>query len=400
MGSTLSIWLAEAGFSKQVIGVFALFGLPFTMKILWTPLIDHYSWPFCSNSRRKSWVLFALLTMASIIFAMSFIDPEKAPWQLAMCISLLSLFTGCLYIAGIAYELESLENRVYSLGSAFVNTGYRLGLLCAGGGALYFSSLWGWAWMFRMLAALLFCGGLLISYLPEPYRSAQILEEKKHLFAKYSSSWNGFWNEVIVEPCRLFFQKSHWPALLALILMFKMGDHLVKSMEGPFYLSLGFVKSELATASKIWGMAATVCGAFLAGFFLRGKNPFICLGVVSCLHACSLSCYYLMCFVGKSLPALYATTAAEHLTAGMAITSFICFLWSLCDKRYAAVQYALMWSLFSFKADMVACCGGFLAAHVSWPSFFLIVTAFGISTALGICLIVSRMNRATESLVQ
>lgn len=382
MGSTLSIWLTEQGFEKDTIGLFALLAIPMSFKILWTPFIDRFTLPFFKGNERKGWVLFSLTGMTLSLLAISFINPAEFPWHLAGCIVILSIFTACLYMSGIAYELESLEVERYPMGSANVNTGYRIGLLCSGGGVLFLSSLWDWAITFQCIALLLVLGALLILFLPEPFKSKEILEKRKVQISQYPTPSSWFWNEMVAHPCKAFFRKPDWFLIFVLLLLFKVGDELSKCMEGPFYLSLGFTKADLAAAAKTWGMATTLLGAFTGVVFSRSKDLLITIIGLSCLHASTLFCYYAMAVMGKSMSALYITVALEHFTGGLLMTPFIAFLWKCCDKGYAPIQYALFWSIISFKTDLMACFGGFLATRVEWDTFFLIIAGIGITAAL------------------
>lgn len=376
-GSVLSIWLVESGFDRTTIGLFALLAIPFSFKILWKPIVDHFSFPLFSDQPRKGWLLFSLCGISAVFLCISFIDPSISPWELAACFCVLSFFTGCLYIVGLSYELESLDEKLYSMGSACAVTGYRLGLLFAGAGALYFSAVWDWSWMFRLMAGLLLLGGIMILMQPEPYKSKEVLAARKNQLSLYNSSMQLFLHEILLQPCRAFFKNSHWKAILFLLITFKLGDQVVKSMEGPFYLSLGYSKTTLATASKIWGMAASISGAFLAGWYLKGKEPFLALAKAGFIHSCSLICYYVLAISGKSLIGLYMTVAIENFTGGIAMTAFIHFLWRVSDKRHAAIQYALLWSVFSFKGDILASIGGILASWMAWDIFFLVVATGG-----------------------
>lgn len=380
LGSTLSIWLSELGFEKNTIGLFALLAIPLSFKLLWMPLIERFS--FIPGNQRKGWVFFGLSGMALSMLGISFIDPVLSPWKLAAWLATLSSFTGCLYMAGIAYELESLKEEWYPMGSANVFAGYRIGLLCAGGGALYLSSLLDWPSVFQCLAFLLMVGAVFILFLPEPFKSKEVIQAKRVQFSKYSSPFHWFWKETLLKPCKSFFKNPEWMLVLVFLILFKVGDELFKCMEGPFYLSLGFDKTDLATAAKTWGMASALCGAYLGGIYLKAHDSYRMLVKLGCLHASTLFCYYLMTIIGKSLPALYVTVALEHLTGGLLMTAFVTLLWKSCDKEYAAIQYALFWSVISFKTDVMACIGGFLAAHLDWGSFFLLVASLGVSGAL------------------
>jgi PAT family beta-lactamase induction signal transducer AmpG len=394
LGSNLSIWLTESGYEKSTIGLFALVGLPFSFNILWSPLMDQITLPFLSHSPRKGWLVFALSGMIASLLFLSCIDPAANPWGLASSLFLLSTFAGCLYIIGLKVELESVDEARYSIGSACVITGYRTGLLCAGGGALYLAFFYSWSWMFFVLAMLLCLGCIGILLQPEPYKSKASLAAKREQFSQYSSFLKGFWQEIIHQPCREFFQRNNWLTLLLLVVVFKAGDQLAKVMEGPFYLYLGFDKAELAFASKMCGFAATVLGAFVTGLFLKDKDPFLSLGLIGTLHAMSLSGYSLLAIFGKSHFLLYLTTAVSNFTGGMAMAAFIFFLWRICSKKYAAVQYALLWSLFSFKADIIACIGGIIAATCSWDLFFLTVTSIGIASSLLIWYLLLRSSHS------
>lgn len=373
MGKTLTIWLAEENFSKESIGLFSLLSLPISLKILWTPIIDHIKLPFSTDCERKYWLLFAIGAITLSLLAISFVSVHGQIWSFAIAICFLAIFTGCLYVAGIAYELESLDASRYGSGSAYVNTGYRLGLLCGGAGSLYLSALFDWSTTYKIMAFLLALGSLIIVFLPEPHLSKKILQEKKQKIANYSSVWMHFWSETIVQPIRSFFQKSEWKTILLIILTFKIGDELAKSMEGPFYLSLGYSKTDLATAAKLWGMAATISGALLIAPFLKNRNHFISTCFLALFHSSTLLCYYFLAIYGKSIPLLFTFVAIENFTLGMAMTAFIAFLWKVCDRQYAVVQYTLFWSVFFFKADLLGCVGGFLASQMNWETYFLAI---------------------------
>ena len=382
MGSTLSIWLSELGYDKGTIGLFALMAIPLSLKVLWTPFIDRFALPFFKDNQRKGWIIFSLLGMVLCLLGMSVIDPVRSPWQLALCVGVLSLFTCCLYMAGISYELESLEKERYPMGSAHLISGYRIGLLCAGGGALYLSSIWDWQTTFRCAALLPGFGAILILFLPEPYKSKEVIESKRAQIAQYSSLFSWFWKEIVWMPCKAIFQKCEWQQIFMMLLLFKVGDELSKSMEGPFYLSLGFNKAELAMAAKTWGMVATILGAFCGGMFMKGKGSLATLAKTGCLHASTLYCFPVMALTGKSMAALYLTVAAEHFSAGLLMTAFIAYLWKSCDKNYASMQYTLFWSVVSFKTDVMACLGGLMASYMEWSTFFLVVATLGMVSAV------------------
>ena len=248
-GSVLSIWLAEVGMNKATIALFALLSIPFSLRIFFAPLVDYFSWPGCSLLQRKSWVLFALVGMMFSLFVMTLSDPSISLIPLVLGLLLLSLFSGCFYIAGLSYELESQEITSYSVGSAFILIGYRFGLLFGGAGALYGSVFFGWNYVLYGMMMLLMIGAIAIVLGPEPYKSKGVIADKKQKLAQYPSLFRGFIQEVIVEPTKDSFERSNWKFVLLLLLTFKLGDQLIHGMVGPFYLSLGFSKIDVANGS-------------------------------------------------------------------------------------------------------------------------------------------------------
>lgn len=396
VGSVLSIWLNEYGFDRQWIGLSALLAIPFCFKIFWTPLVDHITFSWMRGRERKSYMIFSLLMMAGAIFTMGGISPGNSPVILACAVIAVSLFTGCLYITGLAYELESLEEGEYGKGSAWVVSGYRLGLLFSGAGVLLLSDLYSWSMAFQFISAILMAIAIIILLQKEPFKSQEILKHKRELLSTHPSIFKGFWKETIVQPCRLFFDNPSWISLILIVLCFKIGDHFAKSMSGPFLLSLGFNKTEIATAYKMWGMVATISGAFIAGIFLKRSNALLLLGLFGLMHSISLSCFVFLALIGKSYAGLYLAVTLENFTGGMAMTAFITLLWRSCSREYAQVQYTLLWSFFTLKSDLFATAGGFLAAMTSWPQFFLTTTLASSLAALLILTVALRFGTVPQ----
>lgn len=376
--ANLSIYCTECGFKKDVIGALYLLGFPFSLKILWSPIIDHVKVPFFPNSPRKGWFVVALLGMALAFFGMSACDPKEQLWMFAGCLFVLSLFAGCLYMVGVAYELESIPASSYSLGSASLTAGYRTGLLYAGAGVLYFAHIASWQTSFQISACIAICAAIVLIATPEPYKSSETLAVKKKRLAEYPKKWLGVVHETFVQPFRSFISAGNWQMLLSVIILFKAGDHIAKPMEGPFYLDLGFNKKDLAIAAKTFGFAATILGAFLAGRLIKNENPLYSVAILGLIHTCSELGCFIHCLVGKSYIMLYLTSGTSNFTGGMLITAFISLLWKSCDTHYATVQYAFLWSVSSIITKLYACCGGIFASYLSWPEFFASACITGI----------------------
>jgi PAT family beta-lactamase induction signal transducer AmpG len=139
-GSVLQAWLKDGGVDLASIGLFALVGLPYTLKFLWSPLFDRYSPPLFG--RRRGWMLMTQLALAGALFALSFAHPapDQLLWISAAAL-LVAFFSASQDIVVDAYRRESLTDNELGLGSALYVNGYRVGMLLAGGGGLILADM-------------------------------------------------------------------------------------------------------------------------------------------------------------------------------------------------------------------------------------------------------------------
>jgi len=141
-GSTLLVWMREAGVDLGTIGLFALVGTPYTVKFLWAPIVDALDVPLLSKllGRRRGWlVLSQLLLMAAIVF-LAFCDPVAAPWLVAFGALLVAATSATQDIVIDAFRVESLGESEQAAGMASYVAAYRIGMLASTAGALFLVS--------------------------------------------------------------------------------------------------------------------------------------------------------------------------------------------------------------------------------------------------------------------
>jgi PAT family beta-lactamase induction signal transducer AmpG len=145
-------------------------------------------------------------------------------------------------------------------------------------------------------------------------------------------------------------------------------------MANPFYLDIGFSKSEIAVVSKFYGMAMTVLGGLLGGMLAARYGILKALLIGGIAQALSNLAFAAQAAVGYSVPMLTVTISIENFTGGIATIAFIAYLSSLCNIAYTATQFALLSSLMAFARTIFASGGGWLADHMDWVSYFLLTT--------------------------
>src|SRR3990167_5508805 len=78
LASTLQAWMTVDGVDLRAIGIFSLVGLPYTLKFLWSPIMDRFVPPLLG--RRRGWIVLTQIVIMLGIIAMSLNSPRNALW--------------------------------------------------------------------------------------------------------------------------------------------------------------------------------------------------------------------------------------------------------------------------------------------------------------------------------
>lgn len=354
---TLQAWMSDEGVDLTVIGLFALVGLPYTLKFLWAPLLDRFTPVFLG--RRRGWLLAAQLLLALAIFGMSLVNPSSSALILAVICLLVTFFSASQDIVIDAYRRESLADEELGLGSTLYVYGYRVAMLVSGAGALWLADHLTWSAVYMLLAVT-----MLISAIPT------LIAREPQIGELLPTSMK----EAVLEPFSEFFKRSGVGSavvILAFILCYKLGDAMASQMFTPFYLDIGFTKSQIAAVAKAFGMASLFGGFFVGGILILKIGINIALWLFGILQAISTACFALLVYSGAHIPTLSFVIAFENLSSGMGTAAFIAFMARLCDKRYTATQYALLTSLMAVPMTIMSAPTGFLAKNLGWSTFFV-----------------------------
>ncbi len=374
---TLGFWLAESGSSNTAIGLFALVGVPYTFKFLWSPLIDRMPLPCLTRllGRRKAWMFLSQALLAGALFGLSLSSPsENIIWTawLALAVSFLSATQD---IVIDAYRVDILDEKSYGAGAATIVFGYRIGMLVAGAGALYLASYFTWAVVYQTMAALMSVGLIATLLCQEPKSPLPLVGEGDF---DSSKSGEGWFYESAIAPFADFITRQNWALILIFVVFYKLGDAFVSNMTSPFYLAAGFSKIEIANITKVFGVIASLFGAFLGGWMVSRAGILKALLICGLVQMLSNLAFIAQAYVGHDLGLLVFTIAAENITGGMGTAALVAYLSGLCHASFTATQYALLSSLTAVGRTFLASPCGILADMVSWPVYF------GISTLIAI----------------
>jgi MFS transporter, PAT family, beta-lactamase induction signal transducer AmpG len=371
---TLSFRLAEAGVSLTAIGLFALVGLSYSLKFLWSPVIDRLPLPLLTArlGRRRGWALLIQPLLALAILALGFIDPRAAPGWTALAAVFVAFLSASQDIVIDAYRIELLLPEEQGAGAAATQWGYRFGMLAASAGALYAAHWGGWRFAYAAMAGLMLVGFLAVLFTPEPFggRALEPLQGDGLL------SRLGEWLErAVVAPFGDFLTRPGAMAILAFVVFYKYGDALAGTMSNPLYVAIGFSKVEVANIGKLYGFFASLLGLGLGGILVLRQGVMRALLLCGVLQMLSNLMYALQFEVGHSVPVLALTIGAENLTGAMGSAAFVAYLSGLCRLAFTATQYALLSSLAAVGRTILSSSGGALAEALGWAPFFLLSTA-------------------------
>ena len=359
--SVLQAWMKDEGVDLTVIGMMALVGLPYTLKFLWAPFLDRFSLPFLG--RRRGWMLVAQLALMVSIAGLGQSDPVQHPWLLVFAAFLVTFFSASQDIVVDAYRREDLADEELGLGSSLYVNGYRIGMLLASGGGLIMADYMSFSMVYLILAGCMLPGVITTLLTPEPATPAGTPKTIK---------------EAVIDPLVEYFRRSSALWILAFILLYKIGDTMASAMTTPFYLDIGFSKSEIGAVVKLFGFWATIAGGLAGGLMMIRLGINRSLWVFGFLQSLSTAGFAWLASVGYSVPLLSAVIAFENLSSGMGTAAYAALMASITNKKFTATQYALLTSLMGIPRVMASAPTGFLAKNVGWEPFFIICALIAI----------------------
>jgi PAT family beta-lactamase induction signal transducer AmpG len=354
-------WLTASGVPLGLIGLLAYAELPYTLKMVWAPLLDR--WPIPWPDRRRGWLLLLQVLLVAVIAAMSLLRPGRSQASLlaiGVAALLLAVVSATQDIVIDAYRTDLLPERERGAGAAATNLGYRGAMLAIGAGGFILAGRSGWSTAFLASAA------LMLAVVPFTL-SAPPLPPIQHQVTSL--------RQAVVGPAREFLHRTGGPRaamLLALVLLYRWPDGLLGVMAVPFLLQQGFSPEVVGTVQAGWGIAATIVGTVLGGLLFGRLGMNRSLWLFALLGALGNLSYAVLARFGGGMPALLAAVGLENLSGGMVGAAFVALLMSLCNPRFSATQYALLSGVYALSRSLLSGPAGFLAEGVGWSAFFVL----------------------------
>ncbi len=352
----LPVYFRQHSISLREIGLLSLIGLPWTLKFLWAPAIDLWG-------ERKRWMIACQIGIALTLMAIPLFDPTQmhlALWALLLC---LPLFSATQDVAIDAYTIELMQPHEMGRANGVRMAAYRVALMSMGG----LLAVAGWMeWYAGFVVGALCMALTAVICARADDRLTGRVRTPSSLGLKERAI------EVTLGAFRQFSAKPGFLFVMLFILLFKLGDMAMGPMIKPFWVDRGFTTAQIGLVSVTIGVAMTTIGALLGGFLTDRWGIFKALWILGLAQAGSNLLYALAAALPTSVPLIYSASIVESFTGGLGTGPFLAFLMSICDKKHAATQYALLSALFGLTRVISGSGSGFAVEQMGYGFYFLL----------------------------
>ena len=357
-------WLRSHEVDLATIGLFALVGLPYTWKFLWSPVMDRFKLPFLG--RRRGWALITQLGLIISIAALGRFDPSVSLQAIVVTVFIISFFGASQDIVIDAYRRELLADDELGTGTSFFVNAYRLSSLVPGSLALILSDILPWSTVY-WVTALFMLVGILTTFI--------IKEVSDDSLAPASLK------EAVIEPFVEFFSRGGIKAglaILAFMFLYKLGDNMATALATPFYLDMGFSRTEIGSVAKIAALWASITGGILGGIIMLKMSINKALWMFGFVQMFTILGYVWLSTVGNNASVLFIVVSGEYLGVGLGAIALTAYMARETSKSFTATQFALFSSFIAVPRIFANASTGFIIEAVGYTQFFIICTLLAI----------------------
>lgn len=386
-GFTLRLWLSEGGVSLAAIGLTANIALAYSLKFLWSPVLDNAAppGPLRRLGRRRGWLAAIQPALAAAAALLALSDPARLP---VLSLGLGTLVAFCSASQDIVVDAWRIEvYPPYRQGAALAAYiwGYRVALLIATTGVISAVSLVGWHVALLGIAALIGCGLVVTLLAPEPPPPAERRLAARGVAARLA--------HAVIEPLRDFLSRQGAILILAFVALFKLGEAMAEIMTAPFYRALGFSRETIAQTGW-FSLGGTLAGISLGGWLVARLGTGRALLRTGWAQTLAMGMYLLLAVSAGEWHVLYGTVTTEAFAQGMADAAFITYLSGLCSREFTATHYALLSSLAAIAVHTIGGASGVLAESLGWVWFYALCMLAALPS-MGLMMVLLRRDKDT-----
>jgi len=349
-------WLRLEGVSLTAIGFFTAIQYPYSLKFLWSPLMERYSVPLLG--RRRGWMLLTQVLLLISISLLGIWKPQDALILITVTSVAIAIFSATQDIVLDAYRRELLPDDELALGNSIHVQAYRIAGLVPGSLGLILADQMSWDLVFPIMAAFMLVGVILTLLIKEA-------QDKPHVPISLKAA--------ITEPFVEFFGRRGYRAavaVLAFMFFYKLGDNMATALATPFYLDMGFTPTQIGVIAKNAALWPSIIGGILGGLMIVKIGINRGLWVFGVVQLATIFGFVWMSLTPGNPWVLAIVIAAEYLGVGLGTAASVAFIARESSRVAVATQLALFTALAALPRVLASSVSGLLVDQIGWTSFF------------------------------
>jgi len=352
VNETLPIYLRTHGTGLVEVGLVSAASFPWTFKFLWAPLVDRLG-------SRRQWIAACMAGLTALTLVLALVDlAHLARWFWPLLVLMVAL-SATQDIAIDAYTIEATSTRELGVANSVRIGAYRVSMFIAGGLLIWLAGRSDWPGAFQ-------AGAVILSALT---LAALLLPPAERATPGHGSIW---------APLHELLERRGIWAVALFALLFKLDIAAMEPMTRPFWVDRGFTLEEIGAILTTGRIVATVGGAVLGGILTTRWGIFRALWVLGMVQALSSLGYAGAAAAAPSKPLMAGVALFENFAAGLGTAAFIAYLMSVCERRYAATQYAVLSALLALTRTLAGAASGGLAERLGYAQYFLLTFLLGL----------------------
>jgi len=357
-------WLRSEGVSLAEIGLFSLIGIPYVWKFVWSPALDRFTLPFLG--RRRGWMLLTQIVLFGSIALFGFIDPVMSIWSVAYLAAAVAFFSASQDIVVDAYRRELLSDQELGLGNSLNVQAYRVAGLVPGSLAFILADHMPWSSVFMIVAAFMLIGIVVTLCISEAHLEKNAPKTMK---------------DAVVLPFKDFINREGLKSalmILAFLVLYKLGDSMATALQTPFFIDMGFTKTEIGVVAKSSGLIAMMIGLAIGGIVMLKLSINRALWLFGFVQIVSILGFAALAEIGNNVYALAFAMGFEYLGVGLGTAAFVAFMAKQTNPTFAATQFALFSALTALPRTFANATTGFVVEQIGWTGFYFLCVGLAV----------------------
>ena len=363
---TVPAALRAAGMPLQQVGMLSILMLPLVLKFLWAPWVDRLRplrW-----GHRRGWIVCTQLATVGCIGALAWAGPQ-APIALTVAIGMcMALSIATQDIATDGYATQQLRSEELGRGNAIQAASEAGGVLIGGSLAMWLVEHWGWLPTMALMALLCLLPLLSLPWMLEPELDASTAARSAD-----AALMKPVTAETERPSIRRFFARPGVGAVLALAVVYRLSEGMLRSMESSYLLHSGLGLGQVGIIAGTGAAVAGLLGSYLAARWLQHRSRAQVLLGLSALRVLAFVLFLLHSWhwLGGTAP-LAALAVGLSVQRYMEMVALYALFMATASRRQPGTDFSILAcaELLSYMLSSIA--GGFIAKQLGFSGLFAV----------------------------